>query len=102
MREYDEPANGRQAVIDSLKDSLKVQHVAERRILSRSITSNGLTIFCEMNNRLCAGRQTLDPFYETAVIVYNEESLITELKTYSCRSHIIEIVQDQTGIFGSA
>lgn len=42
--------------------------------------------------------QILDPFYETTVVVFDEEGLIVELKQYSCRSHIVEIIQEQTGI----
>lgn len=98
MREYDEPSAGPQAAIDALRDNKKEQHVAERRILSRSITADGLTIYCEMKNRLHVLGQTLDPFYETAVVVFNDKGFITELKQYSCRSHIAEIIQDQTGL----
>ncbi|KAE8448472.1 hypothetical protein EG329_009353 [Mollisiaceae sp. DMI_Dod_QoI] len=98
MREYDEPSIGRQATVDALRDNLKMQHVAERRILSRSFTADGLTAFTEMKNRLHVLGQTLDPFYETAVVVFDENGLVTGFKQYSCRSHIVEIIQEQTGL----
>ncbi|KAH8816622.1 hypothetical protein F5884DRAFT_829802 [Xylogone sp. PMI_703] len=98
MREYDEPSNGRKAVVDSLKEILKEYHVHERRILSHSTSSDGRTVFCEMNNVMHVLGQALDPFYETAVAAFNEQGLIIEYKQYSCRSHIVEIVQDKTGL----
>jgi hypothetical protein len=98
MREYDEPSIGRQAVITDQKAILHQYHVHKRRVLSHSTTSDGLTVFCEMKNSLHIFGQVLDPFYETAVVVFNEQGLITELKQYSCRSHIMEVIQDQTGV----
>ncbi|KUJ06792.1 uncharacterized protein LY89DRAFT_397492 [Mollisia scopiformis] len=98
MREYDEPSLGRTATISSLQDNLKIQHVVNRHIISQSTSADGLTVYCEMKNRLHVLGQTLDPFYETAVVVFDEEGLITEFKNYSCRSHIVEIVQEQTGL----
>ncbi|CZR67237.1 uncharacterized protein PAC_17136 [Phialocephala subalpina] len=97
MREFDEPSIGRQATINALRNGLKQQHVVERRILSLAIATDGLTAFSEMRNRLHVLGQTLDPFFETAVVVFNNEGFITEFKLYSCRSHIVEIVQEQTG-----
>ncbi|KAF4636458.1 hypothetical protein G7Y89_g1618 [Cudoniella acicularis] len=97
MREFDEPSIGRQATINALRDGLKQQHVVERRILSRAIAADGLTVFSEMRNRLHVLGQTLDPFFETAVVVFNSEGFITEFKLYSCRSHIVEIIQEKTG-----
>jgi len=41
--------------------------------------------------------QTLDPLYETAVVVFDEEGLVRELKQYCCRSHVVQIVQEKTG-----
>ena len=98
MREYASPSIGRQAAIDDLKESLKECQLGERRVLSRSATADGSTIFCEMENRLKILGETLDPYFETAVAVFNDEGLITQLKHYGFRSHIVAIIQDKTGV----
>lgn len=51
-----------------------------------------------MKNKLLVLGEILDPFYETAVLSFNEEGLITEWKMYSCRSHVVAIVQMKTGM----
>ena len=98
MREAADPSIGRQGVIDDLKEYIKVCHLDERRVLARSAATDGSTIFCEMKNRLDILGEILDPYYETAVAVFNEEGLITQLKHYGCRSYIVAIIQDKTGV----
>lgn len=97
MREYDEPSIGRQATIEKYQDILKIYHIRERRVLSHSTSSDGRTVFCEMKYSVHVYDEILDPFYETVVAVFNEEGLIKELRQYSCRSHIVEIIQAKTG-----
>jgi len=97
MREYAEPSIGKDAAIESLKEILAQYHIEERRVLSRAASEDGSTVIVEMKNRLNVLGSELDPFYETAVAVFTEEGRIAELKIYSCRSHIVGIIQDKTG-----
>jgi hypothetical protein len=106
MREYEKPSIGRAATISSLKEILLEYHVAERRTLSRSVTTSAdgaeerMIVYSEAKNKLHVLGQNLDPFYETAVVTFvrvGEDWVVSELKNYSCRSHIIEIMQRETG-----
>jgi hypothetical protein len=97
MREHADPSIGRQAAVDSLREILAQYHIEERRVLSRATTEDGSTVIVEMKNSLNVLGDILDPFYETAVAVFNEGGLITGLKTYSCRSHIVGMIQEKTG-----
>jgi hypothetical protein len=97
MREHAEPSFGREGAIKALKENLSVVHIDERRVLSRSTSAEGLTVFCEMKNRLLVLGEVLDPFFETAVVSFNDKGLITEWKLYSCRSHIVALIQMKTG-----
>ena len=83
MREWAEPSIGRYAVIDTLKESLTQVHIDERRVLSQSMSPDGSILFCEMKNRLNVLGDTLDPFFETAVVKFNDKGLIVDLKLYS-------------------
>jgi hypothetical protein len=101
MREFETPSVGRQATIDELKEILAQYHVAERRTLSRSVSisaDGSSTVFSESKNKLHVLGESLDPFYETAVVTFDNEGLIQGLKNYSCRSHIVEIIQRETGV----
>lgn len=97
MREYDEPSIGREATVEKYKKILKFCHIYERRILSHSTAPDGKTVYCEMKNCVHIFDEFLDPFYETVVAVFDDEGLIKELRQYSCRSHIVEIIQAKTG-----
>ena len=97
MREYDEPSIGRQATVEKYMEILNLYHVHERRVLSHSTSPDGRTVYCEMKHSVHIFDELLDPFYETVVVVFNEEGLIKELRQYSCRSHIAEIIQAKTG-----
>lgn len=97
MREYDEPSIGREAIVEKYKEVLKFYHIHERRIRSHCTSPDGKTVFCEMEHCVHVFDEALDPFYETVVAVFNDEGLIKELKQYSCRSHLVEIIQVKTG-----
>jgi hypothetical protein len=96
MREYDTPSLGRVGVIDGIRDNLQNYYLEGRQVLSSS--ESGSRVFCEMKNRLVVCGETLDPFYETAVVEFNTQNLISSFKLYSCRSHIVMIVQQKTGV----
>ncbi|KAI0103538.1 hypothetical protein F4814DRAFT_100655 [Daldinia grandis] len=98
MRELATPSIGRQGVIDGVKEALKDQRIKERRVVDRFESVGGSKISVEMNNRLVVHGRELDPFPETATAVFNEEGLITDFKVYCCRSAVVEIVQDITGV----
>lgn len=97
MREWDQPSIGRQAIIDEVKANTEIYHIEERRVLSSLISKDGRTVSCEMKNRMNILGNPLDPFYETVVVRFNDEGLITEFKTYSCRSPIVAVIQAMTG-----
>lgn len=97
MREYDEPSIGKLITVEKYRESLKILHVHERRIISHSTTADGRTVFFEMKNAVHCFEELLDPFFETAIATFDENGLIKELKHYSCRSHIVEIIQKYTG-----
>ncbi len=98
MREHDEPSIGRQGIIDGIKDVLKDQYLENRRVVSSSTNEKESTIFTEMEMRYVVHAEVLDPFHETSVAVFNGDGLITNFNIYSCRSHIVMLIQRQTGI----
>ena len=97
MREWDSPSIGRNNVIAKAKEIAKIQQLKERRVLSRCSSETGLRVVCEMKNALNVLGKPLDPFYESVMITFNEEGLITDFNNYSCRSPIVAIVQAVTG-----
>jgi hypothetical protein len=52
-----------------------------------------------MKNRLYVLGQKLDPFYETVVVIFDEDGHIKELKQSTYQSHTLKIVQTQTGLW---
>jgi hypothetical protein len=100
MREFDDPGIGRQNVIGKLKEIMREKHwrLADRQVLSSSVASNGLQVFNETKKRLLVCGVPVDPFYETEVVLFNSQGLITELKLYSCWSPIASVIQQQTGM----
>ena len=98
MREYDAPSIGRDAVVEAIKGGLKQCHTHQRDMLHRSTTSDGKTVFCETKASLHVLGELLDPLYETWVVTFDDQGLIKDLKKYSCRSHLVEIIQDKTGM----
>lgn len=96
MREWDQPSIGRQAVIDKARTLTETSHIEERRVLSNFVSEDGLTVMCEMKNRLSVRGTPLDPFYETVVARFNEKGLVTDFKVYNCRSPVVAITQTVT------
>ncbi len=98
MREHAEPSIGRAGVIEGIKDVLKDQYLERRHVVSTSWNEQERKVFSEMETRYVVHSAVLDPFYETAVVTFSHDGLITEFKTYSCRSHIVLLIQKQTGV----
>ena len=98
MREHAEPARGREAIIDHLKDILKDQIFEKRRVVSQTISEQDSQIWSEMENRYTVHNQLLDPFHEVAVVTFDNSGLVSTWKQYSCRSHIVMLIQKATGI----
>lgn len=97
MREHLTPSLGRDGIIQTMRANLDHYHLEERRVISQSGGVDDKRVFCEMKNRLVVEGTILDPFYETAVVVFDDDGLILDLKLYSCRSHIVMLIQDKTG-----
>ncbi len=91
-------STGRSAAIASVASSLPQQKLIERRIISQTADPATLTVYCQMANKLEVCGKVLDPYYETAVVLFSAEGLIEEMKMYGCRSPIVRIVQDETGL----
>ncbi|KAI1778459.1 hypothetical protein F4818DRAFT_301685 [Hypoxylon cercidicola] len=98
MRELKQPSIGREGVIAGVKDVLKDTQIRERRVVDRFESANGSKISVEMENSLVVHGKDLDVFPETATAVFNEQGLITDFKLYCCRSPVVEIIQEVTGI----
>lgn len=99
MREHDQPAQGREEIIQKLKEIMTEKHwqLAERHVLSSSITSDGSRFFCETRKRLLICGKPVDPFYETEIAVFDNQGLIIELRLYNCWSPIVSVIQQVTG-----
>ncbi|KAI4859377.1 hypothetical protein F4820DRAFT_439976 [Hypoxylon rubiginosum] len=98
MRELKEPSIGREGVIAGIKEALKNTHIKERRVVDRFESAGGSKISVEMDNRLVVQGKDLERFPETATAVFNEQGLIADFKLYCCRSPVVEIIQEVTGI----
>jgi hypothetical protein len=99
MREHDQPAKGREEIIQKLKEIMTEKHwqIVERQVLSSCVTSDRSRVFCETRKRLLVCGKLVDSFYETEVAVFDERGLIEELRLYSCWSPIASVIQQVTG-----
>lgn len=97
MREHLTPSRGRDGIVQTMRANLEHYHLQEQRVISQSGGMDDTRMFCEMKNRLVVEGAVLDPFYETAVVVFDDAGLIVDLKLYSCRSHIVMLIQEKTG-----
>ncbi|KAI1091679.1 hypothetical protein F5B19DRAFT_257174 [Rostrohypoxylon terebratum] len=98
MRELSAPSIGRAGVIEGIKDVIKDSQIKERRVLDRFSSTSSPKISVEMNNRLTVRGREIDAFPETATVVFDDKGLITDFKLYCCRSAVVEIIQDVTGV----
>ncbi|KAI2471408.1 hypothetical protein F4781DRAFT_123336 [Annulohypoxylon bovei var. microspora] len=98
MRELSEPSIGRQGVIEGIKTVLENAQIKERRVVDRFESTGGSKISVEMSNRIVVQGKEIDEFPETATAVFNDKGLITDFKLYCCRSAVVEIIQDVTGV----
>ncbi|KAH8658290.1 hypothetical protein BX600DRAFT_500260 [Xylariales sp. PMI_506] len=101
MREIREPSLGREGVIEGIKLAVKDSQILERRVVARSAsvsdTGSG-KIFVESSNRVKVYGKDIETFPETAVVEFDSEGgLIKDFKLYSCRSPIVELIQELTG-----
>ncbi|KAG8423111.1 hypothetical protein J3459_008351 [Metarhizium acridum] len=98
MREHADPAQGRAAIIEHLRDILKDQILEERRIVSQATNQDENHIFSEMENKYTVHGQILDPFHEVAVVTFSDAGLVSLWKQYSCRSPFVFFIQKATGV----
>ncbi|KAF2641456.1 hypothetical protein P280DRAFT_313842 [Massarina eburnea CBS 473.64] len=92
------PGISRQEAIEDMKDILGKIHIEKREVLLFALTSDEYTVLCEMKQRINVMGEIIDPFFETAVVTFDEEGLIKVFKIYNCWSPIVRIVQDKTGL----
>ena len=99
MREHDQPAQGRENIIQKLKEIMTEKHwqIVDRQVLSSCVTSDGSRVFCETRKRLLVCGKPVDPFYETEVAMFDAQGFIEELRLYSCWSPIASVIQQVTG-----
>lgn len=97
MRELKEPSIGRESIIQGLKAALRDSQVIERHITAGSTIDAKHKVFLESFSTVKVFGKTLDRFPETTVVQFNDEGLIVDFKIYSCRSPIVEAIQEATG-----
>ncbi|TVY93673.1 hypothetical protein LAWI1_G001643 [Lachnellula willkommii] len=97
MREWDLPSIGRQAIIDAVKSNIQTSHIEERVVQSLLASDDGRTVVCEMRNRLNVLGYRLENYFETAVVRYDGQGLVSDFRVYGCRSPIVGVVQTVTG-----
>jgi len=76
------PNIGRQGAIDKLCSIIteKYWKLAERKVISSAVTAEGSRLFCQTEKRLIIHGQSVDPFFETEVTVFDADGLIIELR----------------------
>ncbi|KAI1465457.1 uncharacterized protein F4812DRAFT_466423 [Daldinia caldariorum] len=97
MRELGEPSLGRKGVIQGVKDLVRNMRIEERRVVGR-FDSGHYKISVEMSNRYDCLDRTVDPFWEAVVVTFNDKGLIADFKTHCCRSPMVAIIQEVTGV----
>ena len=92
------PGLSRVEAIEDIKEVLEKVQILERDVLHFALASDGCTVFCETKQRISVMGDVIEPFFETEVATFDQDSgLIKQLKVYSCWSPIVDIVQKKTG-----
>lgn len=89
------PAKGREGCIAAISQ-LSNFWAADRKVISRTGSSDGLTIVAEMKNDLTVFGEALDGFPETEVVEYTVDGLIKSYRLYVDPAPVMEIVQRKT------
>ncbi|UKZ77051.1 hypothetical protein TrVFT333_004768 [Trichoderma virens FT-333] len=97
MREAKDPAVNRQAIVAVLREMMKDQYLEKRKVVSQLINEQDSRAFVEMENRYNVHSKVLDDFPETLVATFDDEGLVNTFKLYSCRSHLVMMIQAATG-----
>ena len=98
MRLPSMPAISRPEAIEDIKEVLENFQIEQRKVLHFSLAPDGHTVFCETQQRLNVLGEIVEPYFVTDVATFDDEGLIKVLKTYSCWSPIVDVVQRKTGI----
>ena len=98
MRDYANPSRGRKEIIEFVKTSLKNHHYESRGIVSRSYSEDGLKISIEGKASMNIMGTLLENVYEAMVATFDQSTgLISDIKIYTCRSHLVLVLQSKTG-----
>ncbi|CAF9922106.1 MAG: hypothetical protein GOMPHAMPRED_002495 [Gomphillus americanus] len=98
MRDYANPSRGRKEIVEFVKASLKNYHYESRDIVSRSYSEDYLKISIEGKASMNIMGTLLENVYETVVATFDQTTgLISDLKVYTCRSHLVLVLQSKTG-----
>lgn len=98
MREVKEPALNRLAIVSQLQDIMKDLYFEKRKVVSQVVSEADARAFVEMENKYHVYETVFDAFPETLVATFDDEGLISSFKLYSCRSHIVKVIQENTGL----
>jgi hypothetical protein len=98
MRLHFMPAISRHEAIEDIKEVVENFQIEQRKVLQFSMAPDGYTVFCETEQRLNVMGDIVEPYFETDIATFDDEGLIRILKTYSCWSPIVDVVQKKTGI----
>ncbi|KAL7943414.1 hypothetical protein V8C42DRAFT_346865 [Trichoderma barbatum] len=73
------------------------QYLEKRKVVSQLFGEEDSRVFIEMENRYNIHSKVLDDFPETLVATFDDEGLVNSFKLYSCRSHVVMMIQAATG-----
>lgn len=97
MREHKTPAWSREEIIEHLRDILKDQSLTQYRVDSQAIDEGNSRIYSEIANPYNIHEKILPSFADTAIVTFGQE-LVKTLKLYSCRSNLVFLIQQATGL----
>jgi hypothetical protein len=92
------PGISRLEAVDDMREVLEKLRIQTREVLHFSLSSDGHTVFCETKQSIDVMGDVIEPFFETHVVTFDEEGLISVFKNYCCWSPVVDLVQKKTGL----
>jgi hypothetical protein len=89
------PGISRVEAAEDMGEVLEKVRIQSREVLHFGVSySPGAdTVFCETKQKIDVMGDVLDPFFETEVVTFDKDGLISCFKNYCCWSPIVVIVQ---------
>lgn len=86
------PVEGPEAALEAMQNLVQFWSIAERRVLSRSLSGNGKIAVVEMDNHLTIMGDGVEHFPETEVVEFDDKGLIAKYRLYCDPKPIMDIV----------